>query len=1116
MARVLLGNTSTTLYATAFQFQRKIVKTTEGKLVAFATLEKGGGGYSLKYKTSSDNGDTWDGSWTLVDDYWYPNGDFDVIIDGSNNIYIAWRYVNGGLYFIKLTYSGGSWTLGTIRQIDTSGYSDKLYLTILKRASGELFVTYSYGSGGVYRIYSAFSNNDGITWDNNNYTALTDNLTTLWSCIKGTTVWAIGTTTNNKLQYFIWDDGTDTWSSATNIAASGISYSGGYHNELGCVKISDDEIYAAATTSSGIKIFKYNGSWDSGTLLTDNANDRCPYLTNIYNKPTLCWSDYDGANYDISYRKYNGSSWEAQVDLTSDADIDNYPAGIDNDSEYLYVIYTVGSGSPYSIYFDKVLINTTKIKTILSDAKIKVEDVQKTILSDAKVVDRYQEELVSDAKIKAEDIQKTILSDTKIKAEDVQKTILSDALITSIVQKTILSDAKIKVFDEQKNILSDALISIHHHESILSDAKILVLGEQKTILSNAKIVILALYNINQKFNSVKEVLSNITSKVNTVIRVLSDVNNIINTVKSVISDIRNDIRTHKLILNNVTNDIRFLYSWQKSASGILQSLGKEYIKVYIGGAEQTDIDVDSISISKELNIAHTATFDLGRAYDATKPAIKATVQIKYNNWVLYSGYITNIAPSEDPEKIRINCQDEYWEQDKSNIYFNVGHKPLDEKELYYDTIQQALTTELGWNPGVGNFVPDVINCFGDSKSDALSKLIKEMGNYGWFYDVDGSKKLWIAGDGSIINLERQTLGENINLYDVIDHSFEESIDNIVNKFRVQMGDIVYRRFEGSTGTSKTETFLQYDFTHSVANPDWDSNLEKLSYEEGNTTGYGYDYHPPEENPLYQDVFRKYDIYYVLDEETESWTDEFEPYLVIQSSDFSTGLMNMSGTELSYYTDSKGVKRITYGVLYNGFTIDYKNNKVYLSDPIFSYYLNDKGECTHIRAPKITIHIGKKKEYTNTEESTENPESDISNPLMFFTDKMGDYPETILRQLNLSQFSIQRGNVHSYHDETGALITEIIPYWDDTNFAKDYANWELSKTCDKKIAGNITITLDTMCFYNIDLTKRIYIVGITEDPMNIISISYNMSNFTVNLTLENSRYYNRTVSLPRHW
>jgi hypothetical protein len=112
---------------------------------------------------------------------------------------------------------------------------------------------------------------------------------------------------------------------------------------------------------------------------------------------------------------------------------------------------------------------------------------------------------------------------------------------------------------------------------------------------------------------------------------------------------------------------------------------------------------------------------------------------------------------------------------------------------------------------------------------------------------------------------------------------------------------------------------------------------------------------------------------------------------------------------------------------------------------------------------------------------------------------------------LSNLSIQIGGTQTLTNGT----EEVIPSWDDTNFAKDIANWELSKICDKKIKGTIEITLDATCFYGIDLTKRIYINGITDSAMNIVSMSYNLSNFTVTLNLENSRYFKRLISYQSH-
>jgi len=1034
MAIVNVGTTSIDA-STRYSYQHKIVKTSGGVLVLFADAADA----HLRYKTSSDNGVTWDSSWTTVESSNYSvDGDFDVIIDGSDNIYtVFYGGGSGGIYLYKLTYSGGSWTVGTRRTI-AGNYC--YYVSLVKRASGELFVTFFYGYSGAWRLYGFYSTDDGASWNNNYYT-LTDTLSGTRCFEVGSTIWCIVTTAGGKLQQFIWNDIAKSWNAPTDIA-SGITNSS---YSLGACKISDSNIFAAVRTSSGIKIYNYTGSWDSGTLLSDNSNDQDPALSIVANNPVIIWTDYTGTQYNISYRKWNGSAWESQVDITSDIAVDKYPSVCISDSQYLYVEYTTGSSNPYTIYFDSIFLNPTKTVTILSD--------------------------------------------TKIKSVDNQKTILSDALITSIIQKTIQSDAKILALDIQETILSDAKLVDEYNKTILSDTSILAVI-QKTILSDAKICVGVLYDIINKITFVKDVLSDINNKVNTVIQNLSDVNNFINTCKSVISDAVNDFRTQKLTLNNVVNDIRFLYSWQKSASGILQSLGKGYIKVYIAGAEQTDVDVNSISISKDLDSSHTATFDLGRAYDTTKPAMEATIEIKYNNWVLFSGYITSISPSEDPEKMRINCQDEYWKQNKSNVYYHIGHKPTDNKELYYETLAAALTTQHSWTPGPGNFCPETMDNFSVGKSEAITNLIKEMGNYGWFYDVDGTKKLWSAGEGSVIELKRQALGANINLYDVINHSFDESVEDIVNKFRVQMGNKIVQK------DNRTHKYTGYNYASYVqfVTPAWDRSLELMS--NNTSSGYGFDHRNPAGD--YSDVFTKYDMPY-LNPELSSWSDQYPPRVEIYNVGNAFGFIGPLNLSLET-------------VLKEGFTIDYENGILKLSEPMFLYQTGANGECTAVRAPIVKVVLWKKNYYTYTLDPTDDPETDISNPLMFFTAKMGTYPDTIIKDLNLSNLSIQIGMVqHNY--ATG--IDTIIPTWDDTAFAQDIADWTLSKSCDKKIKGTIEITLDALCFYGINLTNRIYIAGITDEAMNITGITYNMSSFTVSLTLENSRYYSRSISYQSH-
>ena len=651
----------------------------------------------------------------------------------------------------------------------------------------------------------------------------------------------------------------------------------------------------------------------------------------------------------------------------------------------------------------------------------------------------------------------------------IQKTITSDVHFqgTILPAPSIISDVWFK--GENQQLLTSDVYFISNIKTITSDVHFKG-TEQKTILSDVKFVIESFYNINNKVNFVNQALYNI--------------NNYVNTVKRVFKDINNDVRTKKQPLYNITNDIRFIKSWQKSATFGFQSLGKSYIRVYIGGIEQTDVDVDSIKFFKAINQAHTASFDLGRAYDGTKPVTESIVLIKYNDWDLYTGYITSIVPSSNPESMTINCHDKYWYENRTKKYFKVGHKPSDDRELYYNTIQTALSTEALWSVSVGNFVPQIIDCFGIGASDAITNLITESGNYGWFYDVNGNKKLWTAGAGDIVEIQRQVIGTNMGLYQLIEHNFTDDISGIINKYRVQMGDRVIRKFASSGGSRQYSGYVSSYFQGTVT-PAWDETYEILAKNSPN--GYGWDAHKPEDDYLYKDIFKKYNLPY-LNSALESWTDWKAPQV------------NIYGSQLFNFKE---------GLLEAGYSIDYENKYLILNDVIYSYTLNTNGECIAVRAPVIKVKLWKRKYYTSTASESEDPETTESSPLIFITAKMGSYATTIIGDLNLSSFSIQEGG--TYVDGEG--ITQVIPSWDDTDFAKDYADWQLSKICDKKIKGNIQLTLDCVCFNTVDLTKRININGITDNPMNILSMSYDLSNFTVTIELENSRAYNRTESMP---
>jgi hypothetical protein len=219
------------------------------------------------------------------------------------------------------------------------------------------------------------------------------------------------------------------------------------------------------------------------------------------------------------------------------------------------------------------------------------------------------------------------------------------------------------------------------------------------------------------------------------------------------------------------------------------------------------------------------------------------------------------------------------------------------------------------------------------------------------------------------------------------------------------------------------------------------------------------------------------------------------------------------------------------ILTEGFTIDYENRCIIFNDPQLMYIKDENGDITEIASLSIKLKMWKRTYISVTADPEENPEEDISNPLMFF---IGSGP--VMKDLNLTNLSIQIGGktitfisrIPGVEEDDYRIsewkrqgrpviggtpaINTIIPSWDDTAFATDIATWKLSQVSNSKITGTIEITLDALCFYGINLSNRIYIDGITDSPMNITSIEYDINKFTVRIGLQNTNAYTRTVSL----
>lgn len=674
---------------------------------------------------------------------------------------------------------------------------------------------------------------------------------------------------------------------------------------------------------------------------------------------------------------------------------------------------------------------------------------------------------------------------------------LDDSIILSEDLITNLSLEK-QQNAEGASLTDDILVAFSEMEDINNDIHI-AMGEYEDIPNQINTAIRTLLNIDNKINTVKIELEDINQKINTAIAEDFNLRNAFHSAFGNLEDITNDIRTIGITRFDLTNDFRMRLSWQGVGIAGAQSLGKKYLQVYFNTVEQTDVDVDSVSISKGLNEAHTASFILGRPFDVNKPVLETLVEIKYNGFLLYKGYITSISPGDTPEHIRIECQNKYWLRNRTKVWFRVGHKPEDEREKYHLHISDALT-ELGLNFNFGNFIPQTIDLFGSGESDAITALVTESGNFGWFYNELDEARQWIAGSGAVVNLERQELGKNIGLYQIISMNLTESVDDLVNKLRVQMGDQTIH-VPGRQGETKEYVTRMFSVQRVTCSPDWDSSLETLARNSG--SGYGFDYHP--DGSPYGDVFTKYKFPPASAGEPtiggdSKWTDLIPPYVTVNRP-----------------FGAPSIPSAKEGVLEGGYTIDWEDGQFTLNEPFYYYDKDSNGRLNHIGRPSITLILHKVKYITRTETENDFPDIDTTNPLNFITDQVGTYPITVLGTLNLGGLSIQGGGVYAVRTGSGSsdISYNHTPTWNDTEFARDLAYWNLSQTSEPKITGTIQLTLDAFIFYNIDLSKRIMIEGILETPLNINAITYNMNDFTVTLDVENHQYFKRSVSMQSH-
>jgi len=741
--------TTTIANSTQYSFQRKIVRTNGGTLVLFANIDS-----YIKYKTSTDDGVNWS-SWSSALYFdGYSMESFSIYIDTNDDILIAiTSLINQKLWFKKLTYSSGdTWTENAYQQLwsgaDFKGCS-------ITRASNDYIwiVGIKTGADCVY----GYSSNEGVDWLKNTLT-VGDPTLSVSTIPKGTDIWML-VSRSNDLKLYIYS--SSSWDGGTTISTD----SNG-DESLSVLKISDDNIWVACrgATTTGIVVFHYNGSWDGGTQISNHSNDTYPSLSNINSNPVLVWRDYDGSQYDIAYRKFDGSSWETQVNITNDNTIDIYPSVLELDDTDLYLTWTKGDSSPYDIYFDSIVIHVF--------SKLISETVN---ISDDIIINIPLENIIID--------ENTILSDEIYLSTD--KTIeLSETINLSedVIINIPLENA---IIDETLNLSDDIHVNINQENIELTETINL---SEDVRATNGKYIFST--DLRTKISKVFKCLTNLITNIRT------------------LKKYSTKLYTKAISSNKFLTDLRT----RVSDYDAIQPGNLDDFIVKLDGIELTDVDYSTLRITYNQNSTPSnATFTLGRYHDKLDYKLNNVfseitnenkIEVYDGTLKIFTGYITQINANSNTETVSITAEDCRYKMSKISMELWYGGtynlEEGDYNTVYSKNVNVAILEVIseisslisGYDtPTFGTlFVPEYNNSYNDCAS-LLTDLITNSANASWYIDANERLMFSKVGQGDIKTLQLSSVGNKRHVYDTIVDNvvLNKKIDSYCTSYNVKLG-----------------------------------------------------------------------------------------------------------------------------------------------------------------------------------------------------------------------------------------------------------------------------------------------------------------------------------------
>jgi len=299
-----LLDTVSSQYATGFPEQSKIFEIKSGPYTGRVIVIYPQTANSIVFRWADFPYESWSAATTIVTNSAdYPASAF---MDSSFNIYLAYTVQTTlALNMVKLTFSNGSWSVGSAQVIVNVG--ENYYPSILKDSIDRLWVSRTYYDAVAVRYYIQVksSTNDGATWGTGPSdlgTALNSGSTvTVYSHLifLPTYVYAVYSDNGNSLAYRRFEISGTTWSSAVTIySGSNITY-----NFQAAIS-SDNRLGVAFSANSTLLYKEYDQNSWSGVFTLDSSNPISVSLQFFKNVPYVFYAKSIGTDQNQTFYAY--------------------------------------------------------------------------------------------------------------------------------------------------------------------------------------------------------------------------------------------------------------------------------------------------------------------------------------------------------------------------------------------------------------------------------------------------------------------------------------------------------------------------------------------------------------------------------------------------------------------------------------------------------------------------------------------------------------------------------------------------------------------------------------------------------------------------------------------